>query len=82
MDAASGDHPAGCLIPASKCLHSSYAFVVGDALIVDGSSTLGPPTGQTFDAMMRHFESRRDKEFALHDCAEHPRKLEPTSNAT
>jgi hypothetical protein len=42
----------------------------------------GPPIGKTFDAMMHNFESRRNEEFELHVCAKHPRKLEPTSNAT
>jgi len=34
----------------------------------------GPPNGPTFDAMLRDFEARRDKEFASHICANHARK--------
>jgi hypothetical protein len=30
------------------------------------------PVGKTFDAMMRTFESNRDKEFASHICNQHP----------
>jgi hypothetical protein len=33
----------------------------------------GAPTGTSFDEMMRNFELRRDKEFTLHVCADHPR---------
>ena len=29
------------------------------------------PTGNSFDEMMRNFELQRDKEFALHVCADH-----------
>jgi hypothetical protein len=32
----------------------------------------GPPTGTSFDEMMRNFELQRDKEFELHVCADHP----------
>jgi hypothetical protein len=31
----------------------------------------GAPTGTSFDEMMRDVESQRDKEFALHVCADH-----------
>jgi hypothetical protein len=31
------------------------------------------PTGNSFNEMMRNFELQRDKEFALHVCADHPR---------
>ena len=31
------------------------------------------PAGKSFDEMMRNFELQRDKEFALHVCADHPR---------
>ena len=37
-----------------------------------------PPIGETFDAMMRNFESQRDKEFASHVCSNHPRRPKPT----
>ncbi len=33
----------------------------------------GALTGTSFDEMMRNFELQRDKEFALHVCADHPR---------
>jgi hypothetical protein len=36
-------------------------------------TSAGPPSGTTFDEMMRNFELQRDKEFALHVCADHPR---------
>jgi hypothetical protein len=32
------------------------------------------PSGGSFDEMMRNFESYRDKEFASHACADHPRE--------
>jgi hypothetical protein len=44
-------------------------FVVGAVPNVHVSPTLGPPIGETFDAMIRNFKSRRDKEFASHICA-------------
>jgi hypothetical protein len=31
----------------------------------------GPPTGTSFDEMMRNFELQRDKEFTSHVCADH-----------
>jgi hypothetical protein len=33
----------------------------------------GPPIGNSFDEMMRHFELQRDREFSSHACADHPR---------
>ena len=33
----------------------------------------GPPTGASFDEMMRNFELQRDKEFTSHVCADYPR---------
>jgi hypothetical protein len=33
----------------------------------------GAPIGPSFDEMMHNFELQRDKEFALHVCADHPR---------
>src|SRR6266849_8744813 len=33
----------------------------------------GPPRGTTLDEMMQNFERQRDREFASHLCAEHPR---------
>ncbi len=31
-----------------------------------------PPAGNSLDEMQRHYEQRRDKEFASHVCADHP----------
>jgi hypothetical protein len=33
----------------------------------------GPPIGDSLTDMMEKYERRRDKEFAAHVCAEHPR---------
>jgi hypothetical protein len=33
----------------------------------------GPPRGDSLTEMMEKYERRRDKEFAAHVCAEHPR---------
>jgi hypothetical protein len=33
----------------------------------------GPPHGDSLAEMMEKYERRRDKEFAAHVCAEHPR---------
>jgi hypothetical protein len=33
----------------------------------------GPPVGATLDQMKQNFERRRDKEFASHVCAQHPK---------
>jgi hypothetical protein len=30
-----------------------------------------PPIGESLEEMQRHYEQRRDKEFASHVCAEH-----------
>jgi hypothetical protein len=38
----------------------------------------GPPTGETFDAMMQNYERRRDEEFASHVCVQHPVKPKAT----
>jgi hypothetical protein len=32
-----------------------------------------PPAGRSFGEMMENYERMRDKEFAIHVCAEHPR---------
>jgi len=34
---------------------------------------LGPLVGQSIDDMKVQYEQQRDKEFAAHVCAEHPR---------
>jgi hypothetical protein len=36
-------------------------------------SPSGPPNGASLAEMMEKYEQRRDKEFAAHLCAEHPR---------
>jgi hypothetical protein len=33
----------------------------------------GPPSGANLDEMKQNFESQREKEFASHVCAQHPR---------
>lgn len=38
----------------------------------------GPPTGETFDAMVQNYERRRDDEFASHICTQHPRQPKET----
>jgi hypothetical protein len=34
-------------------------------------NSASPPVGQSLEEMKRHYEQRRDKEFAFHVCAEH-----------
>jgi len=36
-------------------------------------SPSGPPMGDSLSEMMEMYERRRDKEFAAHVCAEHPK---------
>jgi hypothetical protein len=36
-------------------------------------SPMGPPRGGSLEEMKQNYESQRDKEFASHNCAEHPR---------
>jgi hypothetical protein len=36
----------------------------------------GPPAGNSLYEMKEMFERQRDKEFAIHVCAEHPRAKE------
>ncbi|MGB8522406.1 MAG: hypothetical protein WCD43_05545 [Candidatus Acidiferrales bacterium] len=33
----------------------------------------GSPTSKSLDEMKQNYESQRDKDFAAHVCAEHPR---------
>jgi len=33
----------------------------------------GPVVGKSIEEMKEHYEQQRDKEFASHVCAEHPR---------
>jgi hypothetical protein len=37
----------------------------------------GPLTGASLDEMKKHYETLRDKEFATHFCAKHPRSKKP-----
>jgi hypothetical protein len=48
-------------------------FRVGVAPNAPGCSTLHVLTGKSLAEMKQNFELRRDKEFASHVCAEHPR---------
>ncbi len=45
-----------------RCSECAWAF-----------SPSGQPTGNTLNDMMENYERLRDKEFAAHVCAEHPR---------
>jgi hypothetical protein len=38
----------------------------------------GIPTGKTLDEMKQNYEERRDRDFAVHACAEHPRTKKNT----
>jgi hypothetical protein len=33
----------------------------------------GAPIGKSLDEMMKNYERKRDKDFVIHVCAEHPR---------
>jgi hypothetical protein len=37
--------------------------------------TSGPPSGDSFDEIMRNFELQRCKEFSSHVCVDHPRNI-------
>jgi len=37
----------------------------------------GPPLGTSLDEMKRNFERQRNREFATHVCAQHPRPKNP-----
>ncbi len=37
----------------------------------------GPPVGKSIDEMMIQYQQQRDKEFAAHVCAAHPRATRP-----
>jgi hypothetical protein len=43
---------------------------------------LGPPMGDSFDAMRQNFVTCRDEQFASHVCAEYPRERRPAPDAT
>jgi hypothetical protein len=36
-------------------------------------SPSGPPIGKSLDEMMQNYEQQRNKDFAAHLCADHPR---------
>jgi hypothetical protein len=38
-----------------------------------GFQPSGPIVAESFEDMKTHYEEQRDKEFAAHVCAEHPR---------
>jgi hypothetical protein len=38
---------------------------------------LDPVVGKSLDEMKQKYEAQRDKEFAAHICAEHPRATSP-----
>jgi len=42
-------------------------------------TTSGPPAGDSLADMMEKYERQRDKEFAAHVCADHPRSKNATS---
>jgi hypothetical protein len=44
------------------CANCAWAF-----------NPLGPLVGESIDEMKMQYEKQRDKEFAAHVCAEHPR---------
>jgi hypothetical protein len=33
----------------------------------------GPPTGKSLNEVVQNYEQQRDKAFAIHVCAEHPK---------
>jgi hypothetical protein len=35
----------------------------------------GPPRGTSLDQMKENFKRQRDTDFAIHDCANHPRTM-------
>ena len=43
---------------------------------------VGPPVGVSLDEMKQNFESQRDKEFASHVCAQHPKAGTETPGAS
>ena len=44
------------------CTECAWAFI-----------PLGPVVGESIHEMKMHYEQQRDREFASHACAEHPR---------
>jgi hypothetical protein len=49
-------------VEAWACSECAWAFNPSD-----------PPRGRDLDEMKQNYESQRDKEYAAHVCAEHPR---------
>jgi hypothetical protein len=48
------------------CSECNWAFNPPGALV-----------GESLDAMKQNYEAQRDKEFAAHVCAKHPRAMSP-----
>jgi rubredoxin len=48
------------------CSHCGWVFNPADALV-----------GESLEEMKRRYEAQRDKEFAAHVCAEHPKATRP-----
>ena len=50
------------------CSECNWMFITSGALV-----------GESLDEMKRKYEAQRDKEFAAHACAKHPRATSPKS---
>jgi hypothetical protein len=50
------------------CSECNWMFITSGALV-----------GESLDEMKRKYEAQRDKEFAAHVCAQHPRARGPRS---
>jgi hypothetical protein len=50
------------------CSECNWMFITSGALV-----------GESLDEMKRKYEAQRDKEFAAHACAKHPRAASPKS---
>jgi hypothetical protein len=50
------------------CSECNWMFITSGALV-----------GESLDEMKRKYEAQRDKEFAAHVCAKHPRATSPKS---
>jgi hypothetical protein len=53
-----------------KSVHSTSWICTECAWVFNA---LGPPRGDSLEEMKQHFERQRDKQFASHVCAEHPK---------
>jgi hypothetical protein len=65
-----------------KTLSTSFVAMCIVPFMWMGFQPSRPAYGENFDAMMRNFESCRDKEFASHVCSEHPRNRKSMPDAT